>query len=868
MSDFTSDAPTSSVSDLTKRVRYSTGLVLGVDEFNQDQAYFMERDRLLTRALHGYGVVQGLRPNLEVRNADSGDDVAQIRVEPGLAIDPSGQHVCIDRPQCAVVRDWLAKHDPSRVFPSYESGQGTGSNGDGGSDDGDTAPDIEPKEVCISVVLRYGTCETDFVPIPGEPCRSAEESRAPSRLADDFSLALELKENRPPQVEEHAIRLLGRLLRALEVRPSDPHISADTLRALVKAVPQVLVSVDDQNIVTVQEEGSITALAEAAEVTGADGVVLPESEDDEALLRVDPTQKAPLLRTVEEAWAKHARRALLEKGHDSNDSLEAGQGANGRCQPVPKGDNGIVLGTLCLPVEPMEQERSNGTKSLGLKPASRVVTDEGHLDTSTLRVSTEDRPRLLSSRVLQETGVFDRVEPGSDAEAPDTLSIEEVADTLPTLPFATADLVDPARLPGVEASEEEVAIRIRFHLNTHETVTTQDNAYDVGQDFNVQVFSERSDPMTDYLYLTKESVQDRARLGRNVYVLLLRETSVQNRPHLRLRFDLSDLRINRRAANGDGTRGEVTETVSGTDWIEERPVKWVGHDGTKYVTVFAGGRAAGGDLDGLRAAPRVTGLQGTSVAPDAPTEGDRLVYDGTDWRPEAASTPQPEPVATNAETGLTRIVALNWPHGGVYRAEDSDLTLPTVVLRSPPIAEEGRRVQGLAVAFGETALSADETLSTGTRHDIQAGTLTRETFRVHTRQGTGGAARLILIQPRAVLPLQSVTLGDDGKITEGRASPDPDRAVGALFLFPDRLADAPSELGVFDVRIRGEDITDVSGRAVDAEFVRGALPTGDRPSGHDAGVQGGTFESWFYLTEPTTPSDIDVLEEIFGQNSG
>jgi hypothetical protein len=479
------------------------------------------------------------------------------------------------------------------------------------------------------------------VPIPGEPCRSAEESRAPSRLADDFSLALEFKENRPPQVEEHAIRLLGRLLRALEVRPSDPHISADTLRALVKAVPQVLVSVDDQNTVTVQEEGSITALAEAAEVTGADGVVLPESEDDEALLRVDPTQKAPLLRTVEEAWARHARRALLEKGHDSNDSLEAGQGANGRCQPVPKGDNGIVLGTLCLPVEPMEQERSNGTKSLGLQPASRVVTDEGHLDTSTLRVSTEDRPRLLSSRVLQETGVFDRVEPGSDAEAPDTLSIEEVADTLPTLPFATADLVDPARLPGVEASEEEVAIRIRFHLNTHETVTTKDNAYDIGEDFNVQVFSERSDPMTDYLYLTKESVQDRARLGRNVYVLLLRETSVQNRPHLRLRFDLSDLRINRRAANGDGTRGEVTETFSGTEWVEERPVKWLGHDGTKFVTVFASARGAGGDLDGLQSVPRVTGIQETSVSESPPEEGDLLQVEeegeAKKWTPTSPS---------------------------------------------------------------------------------------------------------------------------------------------------------------------------------------------------------------------------------------
>lgn len=858
MSDFTSDASTSSVPDLTKRVHYSTGLVLGVDEFNQDQAYFMERDRLLTRALHGYGVVQGLRAHLEAPNANSTDEPAQIRVEPGLAIDPSGQHVCIDRPQCAVVRDWLAQHDPSAVFPAYASDTGGGSNGDGGSNDGDTTPDVEPKEVCISVVLRYGTCETDFVPIPGEPCRSAEESTAASRLADDFSLALEFEDDRPPQVEEHAIRLLGRLLRILEVRPSGPYVLDDggpDLNGLIEALP-----------------GALSASGNSAEVSLSDltdraGVTLPTDDNGRPLLPVQPGRETAVLRAVEEVWTTRTRRMLLESGHDDKTPLAAGQGTDGRCQPVPKGDDGIVLGTLCLVVEPSEKQGSNETN--GLKPAPQALTENGILDTSTLQVSTEDRPRLLSSRVLQETGFFDRAEPGSAAEEPDTLSIEEVADTLPTLPFATAELIDPARLPSVEASAEEVAIRIRFHLNTHETVTTQDNAYDVGEDFNVQVFSERSDPMTDYLYLTKESVQDRARLGRNVYVLLLRKTSVQNRPHLRLRFDLSGMTINRRAANGDGTRGQVTETVSGIEWIEERPVKWVGHDGTKYVTVFASGRAAGGDLDGLRAAPRVTGLQGTSVAPDAPTEGDRLVYDGTDWRPEATSPPQPEPVATNAETGLTRIVALNWPHGGVSRTATSDFVLPTVQLRSPPVAEgEERRVRGLAVAFGGAAVSADQTLSTGTDHDVQADTLSRETFRVYTRQGTGGAARLILIQPRAVLPLQSVTLGDDGKITEGRASPDPDRAVGALFLLPDQLADAPSELGVFDVRIRGDGITDVSGRAVDAEFVRGALPTGDRPSGHDAGGQGGTFESWFYLTEPSMPSGIDVLEEIFGQNSG
>ncbi|MFB6247925.1 MAG: hypothetical protein ABEL97_05075 [Salinibacter sp.] len=845
MSEFTSDAPTSSVSDLTKRVRYSTGLVLGVDEFNQDQAYLMERDRLLTRALHGYGVVQGLP--VDITGDDDPDNPAEVTVGPGLAVAPSGQHVCVERSQCAVIRDWLAQQHPSTVFPSYESSDGTGPSGGSGSNDGGTAPEVEPKEVCLSVVLRYGTCETDFVPIPGEPCRSAEETRVASRLADDFSLTLVLEDDGPPQHEEQAVRLLGRLLRALERRPDGPTLAPADLQALVRHVPAVLRAGLDPTLANLKTK------AEEAPQDGGSGGASPIEglkfpDDGEPLARVAPGRETEMLRVLETAWVTHARRAVLRLGRSESDPLDAGHSPEGLCQPVPKRDDGVVLGGLCLTVEP----KDGG----GLRRVDRSVTPT---------VSTDDRPRLLASRVLQETGVFDCVEPGGTEAAPDTLSVEEVAETLPTLPFASADLVDPARLGGVDASAEEVAIRIRFHLNTHETVTTQDNAYDVGEDFSVQVFSERDEPMSDYLYLTKESVQDRARLGRNVYVLLLRRTSVQNRPRLRLRFDLSEMTINQRAANDDGTRGEVTETFSGIEWVEERPVKWVGHDGTQFVTVFAGAEDAGGDLNGLQAAPRVTGLQGASVAPDAPTEGDHLVYDGTDWRPEAASTPQPEPAATNAETGLTRIVALNWLHGGVRR----DRGLPSLTIRAPSIgAEEGQSVNGLAVAFGGAALSAEEMLATGTDHDIQADTLTRETFRVYTRQSSDGAARVFQVQPRAVLPMASLTLDADGRIAEGRVSPDPDRAVGGLFLFRDQFVDAPSELGVIDVQVRGDGVTDVSGRAVDAELVRGTLPTGDRPSGHDAGVQGGTFESWFYLTEPSTPPDAQVLEGIFSQNSG
>ena len=87
---------TSPALDPFKRVKYSTGLILGVDEFEQEQYYLMHRDDLHTRLLHGYGTVCGLQVSIT-----PGDDGPQVQVSAGAAVDTQnvGAACCVLPPR-------------------------------------------------------------------------------------------------------------------------------------------------------------------------------------------------------------------------------------------------------------------------------------------------------------------------------------------------------------------------------------------------------------------------------------------------------------------------------------------------------------------------------------------------------------------------------------------------------------------------------------------------------------------------------------------------------------------------------------------------------------------------------------------------
>lgn len=207
---FSTATPDTLAPDPSKRVNYTQGMVLGVDDFQQEFAYLSNRDQWLARDAIGYGTVCGLHVSLDPADHNS------ISVSPGVAINPRGQLIRVTPRQCAKIDAWLAL----QTTIDRMSQLGLSASGD----------------LTAYVVLCYRDCPTDEVPVPGEPCRCDSDTMAASRIIDDFRLELTLEP--PPQLEEDAIRDFVSWLRGIEIADFDP--APGDLEAFLQAIKDAL----------------------------------------------------------------------------------------------------------------------------------------------------------------------------------------------------------------------------------------------------------------------------------------------------------------------------------------------------------------------------------------------------------------------------------------------------------------------------------------------------------------------------------------------------------------------------------------------------------------------------------------------------
>jgi hypothetical protein len=197
-----------------QRVNYAYGMVLGLDEFLQEQLHTLAKDYLHERALHGFGTVFGLAVAIAPVN---GAPDFQISVTTGMANDQWGREIVVRCDQCVRLGAWLAAQE--RLSPGI-LGQHLGPSG----------------EVTVYVVASYAECLDRLVPLPGQPCSSSDQVTVASRIRDAWDL--ELRWAPPAMPRWDTDRRLARLLAGVTVvaglspADSDETEITDAVRAL------------------------------------------------------------------------------------------------------------------------------------------------------------------------------------------------------------------------------------------------------------------------------------------------------------------------------------------------------------------------------------------------------------------------------------------------------------------------------------------------------------------------------------------------------------------------------------------------------------------------------------------------------------
>jgi hypothetical protein len=322
-----------------------------------------------------------------------------------------------------------------------------------------------------------------------------------------------------------------------------------------------------------------------------------------------------------------------------------------------------------------------------------------------------------------------------------------------------------------------------------------------------------------------------------------------------------------KGTSGTGTQGPAGPRgpagIDGSRWLHgnSAPGAGTGNDGDYYldtVTYDVFNKAAGlwTKVGNIKGSPGSVGAAGSkwfnaSGVPGVSTGADGDYYldvsNGDVYRKSSGSWQSPVgnikgPKGDNGANGeglekdLTRIVALSWIHGRSSQnlAEIYD--------------KQGKQLgKGLVIAFSSevraSEIDAEHVFQVLVEHDqalSASGVICRCAIR-----GTVVPAEIMDKDP------------SNKRITKAKQIDSPSKAAAFIIDMKPPIGKRINAGNIeLWVQLRGDFVIDyrvdkngkeIPGKAIDAEFVRAELPTGDRPSKSEYGIQGGLFESWFTI---------------------
>jgi hypothetical protein len=185
------------------RNNYYRGKLLTERDFTDEQRYGIDKMRLHTLSLHGWGVICGLIVKPHPHCPEK-----RLVVGAGLAVDDCGREIrllrdeCVDLPQPAPAPapspnaqyTKPAPNPPADPLPAAKGEPSEEDEGDGPPQQEDPCdPTPVPKDLYLCI--RYAECETEFAPAPFDDCSCTTSSQKPNRVCEGY--VLELYQTKP-----------------------------------------------------------------------------------------------------------------------------------------------------------------------------------------------------------------------------------------------------------------------------------------------------------------------------------------------------------------------------------------------------------------------------------------------------------------------------------------------------------------------------------------------------------------------------------------------------------------------------------------------------------------------------------------------